>query len=52
MVTKKPIPFPPEPFRRAAVALVTGALRKVDGGRRPGAVLRALERVGISRSSS
>ncbi len=51
MVTKKPIPFPPEPFRRAAVALVTGALRKVDRGRRPGAVLRALERVGISFSS-
>ena len=51
MVRRKPIPFPPEPLRRAAVALVTGALRRVDAGGKPGAVLRALERVGISFSS-
>jgi glycine/D-amino acid oxidase-like deaminating enzyme len=51
MVRKKPIPFPPEPIRRGAVALVTGALRRVDRGGKPGALLRALERVGISFSS-
>jgi glycine/D-amino acid oxidase-like deaminating enzyme len=51
MVRRKPIPFPPEPFRRAAVALVTGALRRVDAGGRSGLLLKALERVGISFSS-
>ena len=51
MVRRKPIPCPPEPLRRAAVALVTGALRRVDAGGKPGAVLRDLERVGISFSS-
>ncbi|MFY9550763.1 MAG: FAD-dependent oxidoreductase, partial [Thermoanaerobaculia bacterium] len=51
MVRKKPFPYPPEPFRRAAVALVTGALRKVDAGGRPGLLLKALDRLGISFSS-
>ena len=51
MVRKKPIPYPPEPFRRAAVALVTGALRRVDAGGRPGLMLKILERLGISFSS-
>ena len=51
MVKKKPVPYPPEPLRRAAVALVTGALRRVDAGRRPGALLRALDRLGIGFSS-
>ena len=51
MVRKKPIPYPPEPLRRAAVALVTGALRRVDAGRRPGVLLKALDRLGISFSS-
>jgi glycine/D-amino acid oxidase-like deaminating enzyme len=51
MVRKKPVPFPPEPLRRAAVALVTGALRRVDAGGRPGALLKALERLGIGFSS-
>ena len=51
IVRKKPLPYPPEPFRRAAVALVTGALRRVDAGGRPGALLRILERAGISFSS-
>ncbi|HKB07362.1 MAG TPA: FAD-dependent oxidoreductase, partial [Candidatus Polarisedimenticolia bacterium] len=46
MVRRKPIPFPPEPFRRVGVALVTGALRKVDAGGRPGVLLKALERLG------
>ena len=51
MVRKKPVPYPPEPFRWAAVALVTGALRRVDAGRRPGALLKALDRLGIGFSS-
>jgi glycine/D-amino acid oxidase-like deaminating enzyme len=51
MVRKKPVPYPPEPLRRAAVAVVTGALRRVDAGRRPGALLRALDRLGIGFSS-
>jgi glycine/D-amino acid oxidase-like deaminating enzyme len=51
MVRKKPFPYPPEPFRRAAVALVTGALRRVDAGGRPGLLLKALDRLGISFSS-
>jgi glycine/D-amino acid oxidase-like deaminating enzyme len=51
MVRKKPVPYPPEPLRRAAVALVTGALRRVDAGRRPGAILKALDRFGIGFSS-
>jgi glycine/D-amino acid oxidase-like deaminating enzyme len=51
IVRRKPFPFPPEPFRRAAVALVTGALRKVDAGGRPGLLLKALEKLGISFSS-
>jgi glycine/D-amino acid oxidase-like deaminating enzyme len=51
IVRKKPFPFPPEPLRRAAVALVTGALRRVDAGGRPGLLLKALDRLGISFSS-
>ncbi len=51
IVKKKPFPYPPEPFRRAAVALVTGALRRVDAGGRPGLLLKALDRLGISFSS-
>jgi glycine/D-amino acid oxidase-like deaminating enzyme len=51
MVKKRPFPYPPEPFRRAAVALVTGALRRVDAGKAPGLILKALERLGISFSS-
>ena len=51
MVRKKPMPYPPEPLRRAAVALVTEALRRVDAGRRPGVLLKALDRFGIGFSS-
>jgi glycine/D-amino acid oxidase-like deaminating enzyme len=51
IVRKKPFPYPPEPLRRAAVALVTGALRRVDAGGRPGLLLKVLDRLGISFSS-
>ena len=37
-------------LRRSAVAVVTGALRRVDAGGRPGLLLKALEKLGISFS--
>jgi len=51
MVRRKPFPYPPEPFRSWAVAGVTRALRAVDEGKRPGAVLWLLDRLGIGFSS-
>jgi glycine/D-amino acid oxidase-like deaminating enzyme len=51
MVRKKPVPFPPEPLRRAAVALVTAALRRVDAGGPAGRLLKLLDRLGIGFSS-
>lgn len=51
LVRRQPIPFPPEPLRAWAVAGVTRALRRVDAGARPSAVLRVLDRFGIGFSS-
>jgi glycine/D-amino acid oxidase-like deaminating enzyme len=51
LVTKKPFPYPPEPVRSWSVAAVTRALRRVDAGGRPGAMLRMLGRMGIGFSS-
>ncbi|HEY8259049.1 MAG TPA: FAD-dependent oxidoreductase [Gemmatimonadales bacterium] len=51
LVTRKPIPFPPEPFRSWAIDLVTRGLRQVDEGKRPSLMLRALDRLGIGFSS-
>lgn len=51
MVRRKPFPYPPEPIRSWAVAGVTRALRRVDEGKRPSAVLRLLDRVGLGFSS-
>lgn len=51
MVRRKPFPYPPEPLRRLAVTAVTHSLRKVDAGRKPGALLRVLDALGISFSS-
>ncbi len=51
MVRRKPIPFPPEPLRRLAVAAVTRALRRVDAGGAAGPILRILEALGIGFSS-
>jgi len=51
MVRRKPFPFPPEPLRSWAVARVSRALRRVDEGRRPGGLLRLLDRMGIGFSS-
>jgi hypothetical protein len=51
LVTKKPFPYPPEPFRRWSVAAVTRALRRVDAGEPPSLMLRVLARMGIGISS-
>jgi len=51
LVRKPPFPYPPEPLRSWSVAAVTRALRRVDEGRRPGLMLRVLERMGIGFSS-
>jgi glycine/D-amino acid oxidase-like deaminating enzyme len=51
LVTRKPLPYPPEPLRRFAVSIVTGGLRRVDQGARPSLFLRLLERLGIGFSS-
>jgi glycine/D-amino acid oxidase-like deaminating enzyme len=51
MVRRKPVPYPPEPIRSWAVAGVTRALRRVDEGKRPSALLRVLDRLGIGFSS-
>jgi glycine/D-amino acid oxidase-like deaminating enzyme len=51
MVRRKPFPYPPEPLRSWAVAGVTRALRRVDEGKRPSAVLWLLDRLGIGFSS-
>src|SRR5262249_3893355 len=51
MVRKKPVPYPPEPLRRVAVAAVTRSLRRVDAGGRPDLLLRILDRFGVGFSS-
>jgi len=51
MVRRKPFPYPPEPLRSAAVALVTRDLRAVDRGEPRGWLLAALDRLGIGFSS-
>jgi len=51
MVRRKPFPYPPEPVRSWAVGRVTRALRRVDEGERPSAMLRLLDRLGIGFSS-
>lgn len=51
LVRRPPLPFPPEPLRSWAVAGVTRALRRVDAGERPSALLRVLDRLGIGFSS-
>jgi glycine/D-amino acid oxidase-like deaminating enzyme len=51
LVTRKPVPYPPEPFRSLAVSMVTRALRRVDQGKRPSLMLRVLDRLGVGFSS-
>lgn len=51
LARRAPFPYPPEPFRTWAVAIVTRALRRVDAGESPGLFLRVLDRLGIGFSS-
>jgi glycine/D-amino acid oxidase-like deaminating enzyme len=51
LVTKKPFPYPPEPFRGMAVAAVTRGLRRVDAGEEPSLLLKLLDRMGLGFSS-
>jgi len=51
IVRKKPFPYPPEPLRSWAVNAVTGSLRQVDAGKKPGILLRILDALGIGFSS-
>lgn len=51
LVRRTPFPYPPEPLRSWAVGMVTRGLRRVDEGKRPSLVLRALDRMGIGFSS-
>jgi glycine/D-amino acid oxidase-like deaminating enzyme len=51
LVRRKPMPYPPEPFRSLAVSSVTRALRRVDAGEKPGLLLRLLDALGIGLSS-
>jgi glycine/D-amino acid oxidase-like deaminating enzyme len=50
-LSRKPIPYPPEPLRGAMVNSVTRALRRVDEGERPSLLLRCLDAIGIGLSS-
>jgi hypothetical protein len=52
LVTSKPIPFPPEPFRSAVVQLTRSSLARADRneGRRD-AWLRLLDRLGLGFDS-
>jgi glycine/D-amino acid oxidase-like deaminating enzyme len=51
MVRRKPIPFPPEPFRSLAVSAVTRSLRRLDATGEEDLLLRVLDRLGIGLSS-
>ncbi len=51
LVRRKPFPYPPEPVRSWAVRAVTRGLRRVDEGKEPSLMLRALDRIGIGFSS-
>lgn len=51
LLTQRPFPYPPEPFRTFAVAAVTRALRRVDRGQPPSMLLRILDAFGIGFSS-
>lgn len=51
IVRKKPFPYPPDPMRSWAVNTVTGSLRRVDEGEKPGVLLWILDALGIGFSS-
>ncbi|HVA20885.1 MAG TPA: FAD-dependent oxidoreductase [Candidatus Micrarchaeia archaeon] len=51
LVRQPPLPFPPEPLRTAALALVQGAMTKADRTGRRGWLLTTLDRLGIGFDS-
>ncbi|HSE42479.1 MAG TPA: FAD-binding oxidoreductase, partial [Acidobacteriota bacterium] len=51
LVQNKPVPYPPEPFRKLAVKAVTNALRKTDQGEKESVLLKILNRLRIGFSS-
>jgi len=51
IVRHSPLPYPPEPIRSWAVNIITRSLRRVDGGEKPGLLLRFLDLLGIGFSS-
>ena len=51
MVRRRPVPFPPEPIRYAAVQTTRAALAREDRTGRRGALLRTLDRFGVGFNS-
>ena len=51
MVSKRPVPFPPEPLRYAAVQATRAALAREDRTGRRGAMLRVMDRFGVGFNS-
>ena len=51
LVTRRPVPFPPEPLRFPAVQLTRAALAREDARGRRGAWLRLLDRFGVGFNS-
>lgn len=51
LVSRKPVPFPPEPFRYPIVQATRSALAREDDSGRRGAYLRMLDRFGIGFNS-
>ncbi|MDN5854435.1 MAG: FAD-dependent oxidoreductase, partial [Actinomycetia bacterium] len=51
MVRRRPVPFPPEPIRYAAVQATRAALAREDRTGRRGALLRTLDRFGVGFNS-
>lgn len=51
LVTRRPVPFPPEPVRYPLVRMTQGALAREDRTGRRGAYLRLLDRLGIGFTS-
>lgn len=51
MVRQRPVPFPPEPLRWAAVQTARAALAREDRSGRRGALLRTMDRFGVGFNS-
>lgn len=51
LVSRRPVPFPPEPLRYAAVQMTRAALAREDRTGRRGALLRTLDNFGVGFNS-